>query len=296
MNGSAAISKLTRPSNPISSALRAAGPIAFQSLSGMPVSILIWLPPSRAPPIGGRLTGGRRPFMSTLVPPRPCARAAGFMPRYAYERLSAQDNTFLLMERSNVYMHVAATSVYEGGPLVGADGAFDIAAFRRAVEGFIHVIPRYREKLKWIPYAEAPVWVDDRYFNLDYHIRHTALPRPGNAAQLKKLAGRIMSQKLDRDRPLWEFWVVEGLEGRALRAHQQDPPLHDRRQRRRRSGDDPDVSHPRARVARDPSLCTAAGADRPRAAARRGQADDRSAGRDRSRPVRLRQARRQHSR
>jgi diacylglycerol O-acyltransferase len=135
------------------------------------------------------------------------------MPRYAYERLSAQDNTFLLMERSNVYMHVAATSVYESGPLVGPDGAFDIAAFRRAVEGFIHIIPRYREKLKWIPYAEAPVWVDDRYFNLDFHVRHTALPRPGSDAQLKKLAGRLMSQKLDRDRPLWEFWVVEGLEG-----------------------------------------------------------------------------------
>lgn len=135
------------------------------------------------------------------------------MPRYSYERLSAQDNTFLLMERRNVYMHVAATAVYEGGPLVGEDGGVDIDAFRRAIEGFIHVIPRYREKLRWVPYVETPVWVDDRHFNLDYHIRHTALPRPGTDAQLKKLAGRIMSQKLDRDRPLWEFWVVEGLEG-----------------------------------------------------------------------------------
>jgi hypothetical protein len=121
------------------------------------------------------------------------------MSRYTYERLSAQDNTFLLMERHNVYMHVAATSIYERGPLVGEDGSFDIAAYRRAVEGFIHLIPRYREKLKWIPYAATPVWVDDRHFNLDYHIRHSALPRPGTEAQLKKLAGRIMSQKLDRD-------------------------------------------------------------------------------------------------
>jgi WS/DGAT/MGAT family acyltransferase len=117
------------------------------------------------------------------------------------------------MERHNVYMHVAATSIYERGPLVGEDGSFDIAAYRRAVEGFIHLIPRYREKLKWIPYAATPVWVDDRHFNLDYHNRHSALPRPGTEAQLKKLAGRIMSQKLDRDRPLWEFWVIEGLEG-----------------------------------------------------------------------------------
>jgi WS/DGAT/MGAT family acyltransferase len=135
------------------------------------------------------------------------------MSRYTYERLSAQDNSFLLMERDNVYMHVAATSIYERGPLVGEDGSFDIAAYRRAVEGFIHLIPRYREKLKWIPYAAAPVWIDDRHFNLDYHIRHSALPRPGTEAQLKKLAGRIMSQTLDRERPLWEFWIVEGLEG-----------------------------------------------------------------------------------
>ena len=135
------------------------------------------------------------------------------MGRYTYERLSAQDNTFLLMEQSSVYMHVAAIAVYDSGPLATGDGGVDIGRYKRAIEGKLHLIPRYREKLKWIPYANHPVWVDDRHFNLDYHIRHTALPKPGTDAQLKKLAGRIMQQKLDRGRPLWEFWVVEGLEG-----------------------------------------------------------------------------------
>jgi len=135
------------------------------------------------------------------------------MPRYAYELLSAQDNSFLLMERPHVHMHVGATQIYEAGPLRKPDGGIDIMAFKRSVESILHLIPRYRQKLKWIPYEYHPVWIDDRRFNLDYHIRHTSLPRPGSDAQLKQLAGRIMAQQLDRTKPLWEFWVVEGLEG-----------------------------------------------------------------------------------
>lgn len=135
------------------------------------------------------------------------------MPRYTYERLSAQDNSFLLLERPTVHMHVAATSIYEAGPLRTAEGGIDIEAFRRAVESVLHLIPRYRQKLKWIPYENHPVWVDDRHFKLDYHIRHTSLPRPGSDQQLKQLAGRITAQPLDRSKPLWEFWVVEGLRG-----------------------------------------------------------------------------------
>jgi WS/DGAT/MGAT family acyltransferase len=117
------------------------------------------------------------------------------------------------MERPNVHMHVGATQIYEAGPLRKPDGGIDITAFKRAVESILHLIPRYRQKLKWIPYDYHPVWIDDRRFNLDYHIRHTSLPRPGSDAQLKQLAGRIMAQQLDRTKPLWEFWVVEGLEG-----------------------------------------------------------------------------------
>jgi WS/DGAT/MGAT family acyltransferase len=135
------------------------------------------------------------------------------MARHNYERLSAQDHTFLILERRNVHMHVAATAIYEAGSLKTPEGGIDIDRFKRGTEAVMHLIPRYRQKLKWIPLFGQPVWVDDRHFELDYHIRHTALPRPGNPEQLKKLAARIMSQQLDRSKPLWEFWVVEGLQG-----------------------------------------------------------------------------------
>jgi WS/DGAT/MGAT family acyltransferase len=135
------------------------------------------------------------------------------MSRYTYERLSAQDNSFLLMEHPNVHMHVAATQIYESGPLQTAEGGIDFAAFRRSIESVLHLIPRYRQVLKWIPFENHPVWVDDHNFDLDYHVRHTSLPRPGTDDQLKRLAARIMAQQLDRSKPLWEFWVVEGLRG-----------------------------------------------------------------------------------
>ncbi len=135
--------------------------------------------------------------------------------RYNYERLSAQDVSFLFLERASVPMHVAATGIFEAGPLTTPDGGIDVERFKQGVQAVLHLIPRYRQRLKWIPYVRHPVWVDDRYFDLDYHVRHTALPRPGTDEQLKKLAGRIMAQQLDRSKPLWEFWVVEGLsEGR----------------------------------------------------------------------------------
>jgi WS/DGAT/MGAT family acyltransferase len=84
------------------------------------------------------------------------------------------------------------------------------------MEANIHRVPRYRQRLTYTPLARHPVWVDDARFNLAYHIRHTQLPRPGDERQLKRLAGRLMSQQLDRGKPLWEMWVVEGLEGNRL--------------------------------------------------------------------------------
>ena len=75
------------------------------------------------------------------------------------------------------------------------------------------LVPRYRQVVRTVPFdLGRPVWVDDPHFNIDYHIRHTALPRPGDEEQLRRLVGRLMSQELDRARPLWEGWVVEGLE------------------------------------------------------------------------------------
>ncbi len=135
------------------------------------------------------------------------------MARYAYERLSALDNSFLVLEKPNSYMHVASTQIFEGGPLRTEDGGIDATALRKMVASVLHLIPRYRQKLAYIPIENHPVWVDDDRFNLDYHLRHTSLPRPGTEEQLQRLSARIMQQHLDRTRPLWEMWVVEGLEG-----------------------------------------------------------------------------------
>jgi WS/DGAT/MGAT family acyltransferase len=135
------------------------------------------------------------------------------MPTYSYERLSAQDNSFLLFETDNLPMHVASTQIFELGPLETAEGGVDYAEIKRFIGSVLHRIPRYRQVLRPIPLEGTPVWIDDEHFELDYHVRHTSLPRPGSDAQLRALAARVMAQRLDRARPLWEIWVVEGLAG-----------------------------------------------------------------------------------
>jgi len=130
-----------------------------------------------------------------------------------YERLTALDNSFLLLERPNQYTHVASTLIFDAGPLRTASGGVDFDAIREAHARVLHRIPRYRQVIKYIPLESHPVWVDDPSFDLGYHLRHTALPKPGSDEQLKRLSARIMQQHLDRNRPLWESWVVEGLEG-----------------------------------------------------------------------------------
>lgn len=135
------------------------------------------------------------------------------MSRYMYERLSAQDNSFLVAEHANAPLHIAAVGIYEQGNVATRDGGIEIRRFRRFIESRLHEIPRYRQKLMWVPLEGRPVWVDDAHFNIDYHIRHAALPRPGGVDELKKLTARITTRQLDRNRPLWEIWVVEGLEG-----------------------------------------------------------------------------------
>ena len=135
------------------------------------------------------------------------------MARFSYDRLSAQDNTFLIAETPTTYMHVAAVQIFSAGNLKTEDGGVDFDSIRKLTLSLLHRIPRYRQKLKWPPVIDHPVWVDDPDFNIDYHMRHTSLPKPGSVDQLKRMAARIMSQPLDRSRPLWETWVVEGLEG-----------------------------------------------------------------------------------
>jgi diacylglycerol O-acyltransferase len=135
------------------------------------------------------------------------------MPHYAYERLSFLDNSFLIMEGPTTPMHVAGTATYEVGSLRTAEGGIDIDCIRGYVNSRLHLIPRYRQRLAFVPLENHAVWIDDAHFNIHYHVRHTALPRPGDERQLKRLAARIMAQHLDRSKPLWEVWVVEGLEG-----------------------------------------------------------------------------------
>jgi diacylglycerol O-acyltransferase len=128
-----------------------------------------------------------------------------------YERLSALDASFLEIEDTGTHMHIAATLLFDPGPLATPDGGLDMERIRAYVESRLKHIPRYRQRLELIPYEQHPVWVDDDRFNLFYHVRHTSLPRPGSERQLKRLCGRLLSQKLDATKPLWEIWVVEGL-------------------------------------------------------------------------------------
>jgi diacylglycerol O-acyltransferase len=134
------------------------------------------------------------------------------MARYAYDRLTALDNSFLVLERPNAYMHVASTMIFDAGPLKRADGGVDAEAIKGLIASTLQDIPRYRQRLVWTPIYNNPVWVDDERFSIDFHVRHTSLPRPGDTRQLKRLSARVMEQHLDRRRPLWEMWIVEGLE------------------------------------------------------------------------------------
>jgi WS/DGAT/MGAT family acyltransferase len=136
------------------------------------------------------------------------------MPHYSYERLSALDNSFLVFEDAdhNTPMHVASVAIFDREPLTNLSGGIDIDRISAHIASRLHRIPRYRERLAYIPVEGHPVWVDDDCFNLNYHVRHTALPHPGSERQLKRLCARIMSQQLDRGKPLWETWIVEGLQ------------------------------------------------------------------------------------
>jgi WS/DGAT/MGAT family acyltransferase len=122
------------------------------------------------------------------------------------DRLSPVDASFLHQERRASHMHVGALVIFEGPPPSRED-------FCDQIESRLHQVPRYRQKLAF-PRLEMgrPLWVDDPRFNLDYHVRHTALAAPGSIEQLRGLVGRIFSQRLDRSKPLWEVWLVQGLE------------------------------------------------------------------------------------
>jgi diacylglycerol O-acyltransferase / wax synthase len=122
------------------------------------------------------------------------------------DRLSAVDASFLHQEKQASHMHVGALVIFEGPPPQSDE-------FIEAIGSRLHKVPRYRQKLAFPRFEMGrPFWIDDPQFNLEYHVRHTGLPPPGSLDQLRRLAGRIYSQRLDRSKPLWELWLVQGLE------------------------------------------------------------------------------------
>jgi WS/DGAT/MGAT family acyltransferase len=122
-----------------------------------------------------------------------------------FDRLTALDASFLHQEGPTSHMHVGAVTIFEGPPPPFED-VLDHVRSR------LHLVPRYRQRLATPPLQTGrPLWVDDPTFNLEYHVRQTALPRPGHENQLLLLAGRLFSQQLDRSKPLWEMWIIEGL-------------------------------------------------------------------------------------
>ena len=152
-----------------------------------------------------RIDGGRTSRFRTN------AGTIGTMTRY--DRLAALDASFLHLESIETPMHVGTLAIFEGAPFFDSSGRFRLAAVRSLVASRLHLIPRFRRRLMSVPMDQGrPIWVDDPRFDVGYHVRLTALPGPGTHEQLLALTARIEAQLLDRTRPLWELWFVEGLE------------------------------------------------------------------------------------
>ena len=119
--------------------------------------------------------------------------------------MSPLDASFLHIEDGVTHMHIGSVAIFDGPA-----PPFD--RLREMIGSKLDLVPRYRQKVRFVPLAAGPpVWIDDPHFNLDYHLRHTAVPAPGSDEQLRKMAARVFSGNLDRARPLWEVWLVEGL-------------------------------------------------------------------------------------
>lgn len=129
-----------------------------------------------------------------------------------HERLTATDASFLYIETPHEPQHVGSLAFLDGDPLRDDSGRIRIEEVRAYIEARLHKVPRLRQKVLPVPLRQGrPVWADDENFDIDYHVRLTALPRPGTNDQMLDLMGRLQSLPLDRDRPLWEIWLVDGL-------------------------------------------------------------------------------------
>ena len=121
------------------------------------------------------------------------------------DRLTVLDDTFVVLERDNLPMHIGSLMIFDGPPPEYED-------LTAHMSGRLDQLPRYRQVLREVPLnLGRPTWQDDTHFSLEYHVRHTAVPHPGGDEQLRILAGRLLSQRLDMQRPLWEMWLIEGL-------------------------------------------------------------------------------------
>ena len=146
----------------------------------------------------------------------------------AMDRMNPLDASFLYLENGTTHMHIASCAVFEGPPPPTPTWSPCSPRSCRSSRDTASVCASCR----WTSAGRSGSTTRD--FDLEYHVRHTALPPPGGEADLQRLMGRLMSQELDRSRPLWEAWFVDGLEGDRWAIDQQGPPLHGRRRGRRR--------------------------------------------------------------
>jgi WS/DGAT/MGAT family acyltransferase len=122
-------------------------------------------------------------------------------------RMTALDASLLFMDAPGLPMHAGGVAIFTPPP-----SGFDHERLVRLIRQRIPFVPRYRQRVREVPLGVArPVWVDDEKFDVTYHVRRSALPKPGSMAQLEELVARLMSRPLDRSRPLWEMYLVEGL-------------------------------------------------------------------------------------
>ncbi len=130
-----------------------------------------------------------------------------------YERLSASDRLFLDLDQPNTPQHIAAITLFDAAPLRDADGALALARLREWLLARLHLVPRLRQRLAYVPHENHPVWVDDERFRLEDHVREAAVPKPGSERQLQEVVARVLVEPLERERPLWQLTLIDGLAG-----------------------------------------------------------------------------------
>src|SRR5688572_12543052 len=127
------------------------------------------------------------------------------------QRLTGLDASFLALETPSSHMHVASVGIYDPST---AEGGITLDRVTQVYEGRLHLAPPFRRRLANVPFGlHHPLWIEDPDFDIRNHVRHTAIPAPGGPVELANLVGRLVALPLDRSRPLWEIWLIEGLEG-----------------------------------------------------------------------------------